>query len=94
MCVCLSFMRYYTIHPIATKLWEVVEYTPAKVIGEKKFKKKDLFPPPPGALIINREAARTGTGNKMKEGTGMNGNVNEREREQNEGRNAGNGNGN
>ena len=25
----MSFMRYYTIQPIATKLWEVVEYTPA-----------------------------------------------------------------
>ncbi len=24
-------MHYYTIHPIAMKLWEVVEYTPAKV---------------------------------------------------------------
>jgi len=32
VCVCVSFMRYYTIHPIATKLWEVVEYTPVDVI--------------------------------------------------------------
>jgi hypothetical protein len=29
--VCLSFIDYYTIHPIAMQLWEVVEYTLAKI---------------------------------------------------------------
>ena len=37
LCVCLSFMHYYAIHPIAMKLWEVVEYTPAKVSGKKNY---------------------------------------------------------
>ncbi len=31
MYVCLSFIDYYTIHPIAMQLWEVLEYTLAKV---------------------------------------------------------------
>ncbi len=31
--ICLSFMYYYTIHPIAVKFWEVVEYIPTKVPG-------------------------------------------------------------
>lgn len=31
MYVCLSFMRFHIIHPIAMKFWEVVEYTPSKV---------------------------------------------------------------
>ncbi len=31
MFVCLSFIDYYTIHPIAMQLWAVVEYTLAKV---------------------------------------------------------------
>ncbi len=31
MYVCLFFIHNYTIHPIAIKLWEAVEYIPAKV---------------------------------------------------------------
>ena len=37
MFVCLSFMNYYTFHPIAIKLWEVVEYTPGVVPAEFLF---------------------------------------------------------
>ena len=48
--VCLSFIRYYTIHPIATKLWEVDEYIPAKVSSKNLFfflqiKKKIVLAP-------------------------------------------------
>ena len=32
---CLSFMHYYTTHPMDMKFWEVVEYTPATVSGAK-----------------------------------------------------------
>ena len=44
MCVCLCvLLRYYTIHPIATKLWEVVKYTPAKVSVKKNLENKIYF---------------------------------------------------
>ncbi len=36
MCVCLSFMHYYTSHHIAVKLWEVVENIPGEVSAKKK----------------------------------------------------------
>ena len=33
----LSFVHDYTFHPIAMKLWEVVENTPGEINAEKKF---------------------------------------------------------
>lgn len=33
--MCVLYALYYTIHLIVIKLWEVVDYTPAKVSGTK-----------------------------------------------------------
>ena len=43
VCVCVSFMHYHTIHPIAMKIWEVVQYTPAKVSAITKFGISDFI---------------------------------------------------
>ncbi len=37
LCVCVSFMHYYTSHHIAVKLWEVVENNPGEVSAKKIF---------------------------------------------------------
>ena len=71
--VCLSFTHYYTIHPIAMKLWEVVEYTPAKVSGIKKLNIG------PRALIIDWEAKGTGMNRNGKQNERRKGNERERE---------------
>lgn len=36
---CMSFMYFYTIHPIAIKFCEIVEYTFAKICIKKNFEK-------------------------------------------------------
>ena len=74
--VCLSFMHYYTIHPIAMKLWEVVEYTPAKVSGRKKVKYRTQGP-------HNQLGSKMNGNGKQNEGRNgnRNGKGKERERE-------------
>lgn len=43
MSVCLTGMRYYTVHPIAMKLWSIVVRTSGKISVKKYLRKNSNF---------------------------------------------------